>query len=90
MTDVEKDILARFTALDSIVSFLLAKHLRTLSTADSKQLASSFMGTEHSLKTGLMDAADLEDIAERIEAALTHIISHAQYLEKNWRQQAGE
>ena len=43
MTDIEKDILARFTALDSLVAFLLAKHFRGLPEADSVAVRASFL-----------------------------------------------
>lgn len=90
MTDIEKDILARFTALDSIVAFLLARHLRSLPADESKAVASTFMGTDHRLKLGLMDVETLQDIAGRIEASLAHIVSHAQEMDAHWRLQGGE
>lgn len=90
MTDVEKDILARFTALDTLVAFLLAKHFRSLPQDVSEQVRASFLGHPHNLRIGMMDAEALQDIAGRIEASLGHILSQAEGLEAHWRDQAGE
>lgn len=90
MTDVEKDILARFTALEELVAFLLAKQLRALTPVDSAALKESTVDKPRELVVGLMDAEEMQDISVRIEASMGNIASQASALEVAWRNQAGE
>ena len=39
---------------------------------------------------GIMDAELLQDLGERIEASLNHVLSQAAEMEAYWRSQEGE
>ena len=82
MDETEKEILARLTVLDQICAFLMSRHLATRPPEISEGIKNSFSNQPNTLPMGaLMDAADLQDVGERIESHLSRILEHASQME---------
>ena len=88
MTDQDIDLLARLTAIEQTLAFLMAKNLSALSDSESEAVKKTFFGHPNTLATGMMDSVLLEEIGKRVDIAQDRILEHASELRAAWKGQA--
>ncbi|WP_310533178.1 hypothetical protein [Novosphingobium sp.] len=83
--EVENDIAGRLVAIQDVLSFLLAHHLAGLREDDADAVVASFLGQQRSLKQGVIDAEDLQSIAQSAENTLAMMLGSAQHMASEYR-----
>jgi len=84
MDDVQKDILARFAALERLTAYLLASRLRSMAVDDSTAIKRSLSG--HQLRAaGDIAEEAIDDISIMADEHVERIVAWASEMEQDWR-----